>query len=95
MGNYRDRDFVAGASDVYHPRRSNVAGARDRRRNDNDVAGIFDDDFRVPVRAFIESDDFCRAVRRCLRRDLVAGARDDRNDRNDRDDHRRRCSCRR
>jgi hypothetical protein len=80
MGNYRDRDFVAGASDVFYPRRSNVAGARDRRRKDNDVAGTFDEDFRVPVRAFIESDDFCRAVRRCLIRDLVAAERDDRDD---------------
>ncbi|WP_053363001.1 hypothetical protein [Bacillus sp. FJAT-27251] len=78
MGNYRDR--VAGASDVYYPKRSNVAGASHRRRKDNDVAGIFDENFRVPVKAFIESDDFCRAVRRCLIRDLVAAERDDRDE---------------
>jgi hypothetical protein len=81
MGYYRDRDDVAGASDVFYPNRSNVAGARDRRRRD-------DRDFRVPVKAFIKSEDFCRAVRRCLIDDLVAAARDDR------DDDKRKC-CRR
>lgn len=29
-----------------------------------------DDDFRVPVRAFIRGEDFCRAVRRCDRDDV-------------------------
>ncbi|UII54790.1 hypothetical protein LS684_14110 [Cytobacillus spongiae] len=59
--------------------RNNVAGAFDDR--DDLVAGAFDENFRVPVKAFIDGEDFCRGVRRCLIKDLVAGARDDRRDR--------------
>ncbi|WP_174733494.1 hypothetical protein [Mesobacillus harenae] len=70
-----------------------VAGAFDRRRDD--------DDFKVKLEAFIDSEDFCEAVRRCLINDLVAAAEDDRDDRrkhkrrdvrdvrDDRDDKRR------
>lgn len=47
-------------------RNNNVAGASDYRRHCNDVAGIYDDDFRVPVYSYIDSEDFCRAVHRCL-----------------------------
>ncbi|TMU86625.1 hypothetical protein FGG79_00305 [Bacillus sp. BHET2] len=68
MGNYRNRD--------------NVGGASDRCRN-NDVAGASDNNFRVPVRAYIRGEDFCRAVRRCSDND-VAGEMDNR---------RRRCRC--
>ncbi|MGM0864603.1 MAG: hypothetical protein ACQEWF_08020 [Bacillota bacterium] len=44
-------------------------------RDRDDVFGAFDrdrdrDDFRVPVRAFIRGEDFCRAVRRCDRDDV-------------------------
>ncbi|WP_064091594.1 hypothetical protein [Rossellomorea aquimaris] len=67
-------------------RRNNVAGAFDRRNRRDDVAGASDRNFRVPVKAFIEGEDFCRAVRRCIADDLVAGARDDNRDR-----RRRRC----
>ncbi|MCA0147674.1 MULTISPECIES: hypothetical protein [Bacillaceae] len=69
MGCYRNND--------------NVGGASDRCRN-NDVAGASDNnDFRVPVRAYIRGEDFCRAVRRCREND-VAGEMD----------NRRRCRCR-
>lgn len=64
-------------------------------RNDNDVAGVFfpnRDRDRNRVRATIDFDDLCRAVRRCIIEDLVAGARDDRDD--DRDRRRRKCGCR-
>ncbi|BCB04674.1 hypothetical protein [Bacillus sp. KH172YL63] len=62
MGNYRNNNRVRGASD--------------RCRN-NDVAGVSDRDFRVPVKAYIEGEEFCRAVRRCMDND-VAGESDDR-----------------
>ncbi len=68
MGNCRNNHIVGGASD--------------RCRN-NDVAGASDNDFRVPVRAYIRGEDFCRAVRRCRDND-VAGEMD----------NRRRCGCR-
>ncbi|QPC48408.1 hypothetical protein G8O30_08035 [Mangrovibacillus cuniculi] len=50
------------------------------RRNGDDVAGARDNqrDFKVKVNAYIDGDDFCRAVNRCLG-DLVAGANDDDN----------------
>lgn len=61
-------------------------------RNDNDVAGVFyPNRDRDRVRATIDFDDLCRAVRRCLVEDLVAGAEDDRNDDRSR---RRKCGCR-
>lgn len=41
-----------------------------------DLAGIFDENFKVKVHAFIDGEDFCDAVRRCLINDLVAGAMD-------------------
>ncbi|MCM3670368.1 hypothetical protein M3181_15395 [Mesobacillus maritimus] len=62
-------------------RTDDVAGtSRGHKRSTGDVQGTFDDNFRVPVRiknAFIDSDDFCRAVRRCLINDLVAAEQDD------------------
>ncbi|WP_080844240.1 hypothetical protein [Cytobacillus gottheilii] len=58
------------------------------RRNNDNVAGIFDDNFKVKVNAHIDGEDFCRAVRRCLLNDLVAGAEDDNNNDDDRD-----CCC--
>lgn len=61
-------------------------------RNDNDVAGVFFPS-RDRVRATVDFDDLCRAVRRCLIEDLVAGARDDRDDDRDRRRHRK-CGCR-
>ncbi|MBT2691616.1 hypothetical protein [Bacillus sp. ISL-55] len=62
-------------------------------RNDNDVAGVFyPNRDRDRVRATVDFDDLCRAVRRCLIEDLVAGARDDRDD--DRDRRRKKCGCR-
>lgn len=61
-------------------------------RNDNDVAGVFfPNRDRDRVRATVDFDDLCRAVRRCIIEDLVAGARDDRDDDRDR---RRKCGCR-
>jgi hypothetical protein len=71
-------------------------------RNDNDVAGVFfpnrdrdrdrdRDRRRDQVRATIDFDDLCRAVRQCIIDDLVAAARDDRED--DRDRRRKRCGC--
>jgi hypothetical protein len=56
----------------------NVGGASDNRcrRRRNNVAGASDNNFRVPVRASIDGEDFCRAVRRCLINDL-AGVQDD------------------
>jgi hypothetical protein len=62
-------------------------------RNDNDVAGVFyPNRDRDRVRATVDFDDLCRAVRRCIIEDLVAGARDDRDD--DRDRRRKKCGCR-
>ncbi|MFT9600255.1 hypothetical protein [Mesobacillus sp.] len=62
-------------------------------RNDNDVAGVFyPNRDRDRVRATVDFDDLCRAVRRCIIEDLVAGAQDDRED--DRDRRRRKCGCR-
>ncbi|WP_066049162.1 hypothetical protein [Robertmurraya korlensis] len=95
MGNrYRNGD-VAGAFDRRRcDRNGDVAGAMDnRRRRDNrngDVLGAFDevDIPRVRVRGYVDEEDLCRAVRRCLLNDLVAGAQDDRDDH----DH---CCCHR
>lgn len=81
--NKRSRSDVAGAFDRPPKRRTtgDVAGAFDRpRRRDDDVLGAFDENFKVPVKAFIDSDDFCRAVRRCLINDLVDAAQDDDDD---------------
>jgi hypothetical protein len=49
--------------------RDNVAGVSDRNRDRNRD---------VRFRGTIDGDDFCRAVRRCLNDDRVAGAEDDR-----------------
>ncbi|ALC92230.1 hypothetical protein AM500_22485 [Bacillus sp. FJAT-18017] len=96
-------DDIAGLLESCR-RGSNVGGAQDdrrkrkddrhdnrRNRSNEDVAGIFDENFRVRVNASIDGDDFCRAVRRCLIRDLVGGIRDDNDD--NRDHHK--CKCRR
>jgi hypothetical protein len=50
-------------------RDDDVAGARDRRRDNFKIEAEFD------------RNDFCRAVRRCIADDLVAGAREDERDR--------------
>ncbi|KUP04832.1 hypothetical protein Q73_14465 [Bacillus coahuilensis m2-6] len=52
-----------------------------RNNDNNDVLGAFDENFKVKVNAFIDGEDFCRGVRRCLINDLVAGAMDDDNGR--------------
>ncbi|MGD6842749.1 hypothetical protein ACQCVH_09545 [Bacillus infantis] len=57
----------------------NVAGANRRRRKRDDVAGAFDENFKVNVKAFIKGEEFCRAVRRCLINDLLNAAEDDDN----------------
>ncbi|WP_071460561.1 hypothetical protein [Bacillus massilinigeriensis] len=58
------------------------------RRREEEVAGAFENNFKVRFHGHIDGEDFCRAVRRCLIRDLlVAGA----NDEEDRDEH---CHCR-
>ena len=76
MGYYNDE--VEGLFDGYNGN-DNVAGAFDR--------GDFNDDnFRFRVIAIVNRRDFCRAVRRCLRDDLVAGAQDENRNR-----HRRNC----
>ncbi|GGF15136.1 hypothetical protein GCM10010954_12180 [Halobacillus andaensis] len=84
MGCCRNNNDVGGASNNRRKRRNDVAGVRNFNGsscNNNDVAGVSDDNFRVPVKSFIEGEDFCRAVNRCLRNDL-AGAEDDRRRRN-------------
>ncbi len=53
---------------------NNVGGASNRRHCGNNVAGA--SDFKVPVRSYIDGEDFCRAVNRCLRDDMVGGAED-------------------
>ena len=64
---------------------TNVGGAMDYENygdtmDNTNVAGAFNENFRVPFTGFINSRDFCRAVRRCLIRDLlVAGAQDQNN----------------
>ncbi|WP_079508594.1 hypothetical protein [Mesobacillus jeotgali] len=61
-------------------------------RNGNDVAGVFyPNRNKNQVRATIDFEDLCDAVRRCLINDLVAGA-EDAND--DRDRRHRKCGCR-
>lgn len=67
----------------YYRDNNDVGGSYDRCRN-NDVAGASDNNFRVPVKAYIRGEDFCRAVRRCREND-VAGEMDNR---------RRCCRCR-
>lgn len=58
---------------------------RDRDRNRNDVFGI---------QTFVDQDDFCRAVRRCDRRnDNVAGVSDFNNN-NHHHCCKKRCCCR-
>ncbi|MCP3738206.1 hypothetical protein [Rossellomorea sp. BNER] len=48
------------------------------RRRDDDVAGRRDRDRDFKIEAKFDRDDFCRAVRRCIADDLVAGEREDR-----------------
>ncbi|AGX06030.1 MULTISPECIES: hypothetical protein [Bacillaceae] len=64
-------DNVAGLSGNRHWKQDDVAGASDCHHKKRD------DDFKVRVEAFIDSEEFCRAVRRCLADD-VAGAETDR-----------------
>ena len=56
--------------------------SQNKRETRDSVAGAVDRNFKVPVRAFIDGEDFCRAVRRCLINDLVAGVRDDNQNQN-------------
>ncbi|MBY0095603.1 hypothetical protein [Mesobacillus maritimus] len=88
----RDTGDVAGAQTGRRRKRDtgDVAGTFDRghNRNDDAVLGTFDN-FRVPVKAYVNSEDICRAVRRCLINDLVAGIRDEDDD-NRKKKHRRR-----
>lgn len=63
----------------YRKNRGDVAGVSDEKLRR--LAGLFDEDFKVPVRASIDGEDFCNAVRRCLINDLVAGLVDDEDDR--------------
>ncbi|KUP04026.1 hypothetical protein Q73_14470 [Bacillus coahuilensis m2-6] len=56
-------------------------GCCNYQNNRGDVLGAFDEDFKVKVNAFVDGEDFCRGVRRCLINDLVAGAMDDDNGR--------------
>jgi Ser/Thr protein kinase RdoA (MazF antagonist) len=58
------------------------------RKNDNDVANVFYNS-QKKVRATIDFDDLCRAVRQCLINDLVAAAENDKED-NHKKCHRRR-----
>ncbi|OCA83211.1 hypothetical protein A8F94_19050 [Bacillus sp. FJAT-27225] len=64
-----------------------IAGIRDFE----DIAGIFDENFRD---RFNRRDNFCREVRRCIIRDLVAGIQDENED-EDRNRHRRKHKRRR
>ncbi|WP_071460562.1 hypothetical protein [Bacillus massilinigeriensis] len=60
------------------------------RRREEEVAGVFDNNFKVRFHGHIDGEDFCRAVRRCLINDLlVAGANEE--DR-DEDHHHKRSS---
>jgi hypothetical protein len=60
-------------------------------RNTNDVAGVFyPNPNNNQVRATVDFDDLCRAVRRCIINDLVAGAQDE----NERGRNHRKCGCR-
>jgi hypothetical protein len=90
---HRRNDDVAGADDRRRRYDDDVAGVnrrknrdddvagvdRRRRKRDDDVAGAFDDNFKVQVKAFIEGEEFCRAVRRCLINDLLNAAEDEDN----------------
>ncbi|MCP3026585.1 hypothetical protein [Halobacillus sp. A5] len=84
MGCNRNNN-VGGASDNRrNGRNRRIAGISDNNRrncngngngNGNDVAGVSDNnDFRVPVRAFIDGNEFCRAVNRCIEDDVLAEA---------------------
>jgi hypothetical protein len=88
----RDTGDVAGTFDRRRKRDTgDVAGTSDRRRDRNDdaVLGTFDN-FKIPVKAYVNSEDICRAVRRCLINDLVAGIRDENDDDNRKKKHHRR-----
>ncbi|CEG25752.1 hypothetical protein [Bacillus sp. B-jedd] len=62
---------------------NNVAG-----ENENpNVAGVSNENFRVPFTGFIESREFCRAVRRCLIRDLLVAGAQEQNNNNKRRKH--------
>lgn len=66
-------------------------------RNNNDVADVYyPNRDRNQVRATIDFDDLCRAVRRCIIEDLAGAQDDNRDDDRDRDRDRRRhkrCGC--
>lgn len=83
----RNRGDVAGVATGRRNRTADdVAGAFDRRHkhDDSDELPIFDN-FEIPVRveAVIDSEEICRAVRRCLINDLVAGVQAEDDDNND------------
>ncbi|MCM3123141.1 MULTISPECIES: hypothetical protein [unclassified Mesobacillus] len=59
-------------------------------QNNNFAAGVFyPNRNNSQVRATIDFEDLCLAVRRCIINDLVAGAQDE----NDRDRDDRKCGC--
>jgi hypothetical protein len=59
----------------YRKNNNGVAGASNNKLER--LADLFDEDFRVPVRASIDGEDFCNATRRCLINDLVKGLLDE------------------
>lgn len=79
----RSRGNVAGASTGRRHKRETGDAAdaccdRKPRNDDDQVLGTFDN-IRIPVNvnAYVNSEDICRAVRRCLINDLVAGIEDE------------------
>lgn len=68
-------------------RNNNVAGASNNSNNCNNVAGVSEANFKVPVYSHIDGKDFCRAVNRCLDQRLAAEEEN-----NERSNH---CGCKR
>ena len=68
------RKFDSTGNQYYF--KNSVSDARDLKN----LAGLFDEDFKIKIDAFIDGRDFCDAVRRCLLNDLIAGAMDEDDD---------------
>lgn len=90
----RSRGNVAGAATGRRRKRDtgDVADAccdKKCKNDDDQVLGTFEN-IRIPVNAYVNSEDICRAVRRCLINDLVAGIQDEEDDNGKKKKHKRR-----
>ncbi|WP_245807739.1 hypothetical protein [Halobacillus massiliensis] len=72
----RRSNNVGGAS----KNRRRIAGVSDKG-SCNNVAGVSDNNFKVPVKSYIDGEDFCRAVNRCLNNDVMGASENNNNSR--------------